>query len=67
MGILDLRNEISGTEWGEDFHRPFPFPIVLNQDPSLGMQMPTQNCRARQLASPPAQNVYSSVLAEFCS
>lgn len=67
MGILDVRNEVSGMEWGEDYHRTFPFPIVLNQDASLQVQMPTQSCQVWQLTSPPAQNVCSSVVFEFCS
>lgn len=67
MGILDLTIKVSGAEWGEDYHRTFPFPIVFNQDPSSEVQMPTQNCQVWQLTSPPAQNDCSSVLAEICS
>lgn len=40
-----------------------PFPIVPNQDPCLGVQIPLQNCQVWQIISLPAQNVCPSCTA----
>lgn len=53
--------------WGEDYHRTFPFPVVLTQDRSTEVQVPTQSCQVWQLISPPTWNGCSRVLARFCS